>query len=265
MTAPRIARGHRGPTGGRNSASQDSLDAASDALQSLYAHLDPHAQAEQFLEQVCKHAVDLIADADMAGITIGGSDTTFRTVAATHQLVRTVDSIQFRLDYGPSVTSSRTGTVVRAHASEAHSRWPQFASAAKAVGAVSFLSMPLPGRERPLGTLNLYSHDLRGFTGADVALLQLFAVTSAYALHSSQRLDIARKHAMDLERALESRGVIEQAKGIIMGTHHVDADRAFRILIQDSQRSNVKLRVIAQQYIDGAIDPRQATNKPETN
>ncbi len=156
----------------------------------------------------------------MAGITIGGSDTTFRTVAATHQLVRTVDSIQFRLDYGPSVTSSRTGTVVRAHASEAHSRWPQFASAAKAVGAVSFLSMPLPGRERPLGTLNLYSHDLRGFTGADVALLQLFAVTSAYALHSSQRLDIARKHAMDLERALESRGVIEQAKGIIMGTHH---------------------------------------------
>ncbi|WP_459679801.1 ANTAR domain-containing response regulator, partial [Rhodococcus sp. no. 34] len=175
------------------------------------------------------------------------------------------DSIQFRLDYGPSVTSSRTGTVVRAHASEAHSRWPQFASAAKAVGAVSFLSMPLPGRERPLGTLNLYSHDLRGFTGADVALLQLFAVTSAYALHSSQRLDIARKHAMDLERALESRGVIEQAKGIIMGTHHVDADRAFRILIQDSQRSNVKLRVIAQQYIDGAIDPRQATNKPETN
>ena len=94
---------------------------------------------------------------------------------------------------------------------------------------------------------------------------KLFAVTSAYALHSSQRLDIARKHAMDLERALESRGVIEQAKGIIMGTHHVDADRAFRILIQDSQRSNVKLRVIAQQYIDGAIDPRQATNKPETN
>src|SRR3546814_16311504 len=69
---------------------------------------------------------------------------------------------------------------------------------------------------------------------------------------------------MDLERALESRGVIEQAKGIIMGTHHVDADRAFRILIQDSQRSNVKLRVIAQQYIDGAIDPRQATNKPAT-
>ncbi len=95
--------------------------------------------------------------------------------------------------------------------------------------------------------------------------LSVSAVTSSYALHSSQRLDIARKHAMDLERALESRGVIEQAKGIIMGTHRVDADRAFRILIQDSQRSNVKLRVIAQQYIDGAIDPRQATNKPETN
>src|SRR3546814_12492295 len=99
MAAPRIARGHRGPTGGRNSASQDSLDAASDALQSLYAHLDPHAQAEQFLEQVCRHAVDLIADADMAGITIGGSDPTFRTPAPTPHPVPTVHSTHYHLDY----------------------------------------------------------------------------------------------------------------------------------------------------------------------
>lgn len=256
--APRIDSDHRTPIGVHNAASQGSLDAISSAMKSLYAQLDPHTQAELFLVEVCRHAVALIEDADMAGITVGGSESTFRTVAATHQLVRTIDSIQFRSGYGPCVTSARTGTVVRAHSSEAHSRWPQFASAAKSIGVASFVSTPLPGRDRPLGTLNLYSHDSRGFTGADVALLQLFAVTSAYALHSSQRLDMARRHAMDLERALESRGAIDQAKGIIMGTRHVDAERAFQILIDESQRSNVKLRVVAQQYITGAVKPDPA-------
>lgn len=234
----------------RHFASSSKLDATSEALRSLYSQLDPPTH---FLDQLCKHAVDLVDDAHMAGITVAESDSVHHTLAATDRLVHTVDLIQFKLRTGPALVSANSMSVVHAHSDEACSRWPQFFSAAKTFGISSFLSVPLPGHGGPLRTLNLYSRDNRGFTGTDVALIQLFALTAAYALHSSQRLYLAHTRAKDLDLALESRGIIDQAKGIIMGTRHVDAEDAFSILIQESQKSNIKLRVIAQQHIAATV------------
>ncbi|MCJ0902931.1 GAF and ANTAR domain-containing protein [Rhodococcus sp. ARC_M6] len=226
------------------------MDATSEALSSLYSHLDPPTH---FLDQLCKHAVNLADDAHMAGITATESDSTHRTIATTDRLVHSVDAIQFKLRTGPALASANSISVVHAHSDEASSRWPHFFSAARTFGISSFLSVPLPGHDGPLGTLNLYSRNNRGFTAADVALVQLFAITAAYALRNSQCLALIGKRAADLELALESRGIIEQAKGIIMGTRHVDADHAFSILIQESQKSNIKLRVIAQQHIAATV------------
>ncbi|MDI9916023.1 GAF and ANTAR domain-containing protein [Rhodococcus sp. IEGM 1379] len=226
------------------------MEATSEALRSLYSQLDPPAH---FLDQLCKHAVELVDDAHMAGITVVESDSVHHTIAATDRLVHTVDAIQFKLRTGPALVSANSTAVVHAHSDEASIRWPQFFSAARTFGISSFLSVPLPGHNGSLGTLNLYSRDNRGFTGTDVALVQLFAIASAYALHNSQRLALVGKRVADLELALESRGIIDQAKGIIMGTRHVDADHAFSILIQESQKSNIKLRVIAQQHIAAAV------------
>ncbi|MFE4500606.1 GAF domain-containing protein [Rhodococcus sp. NPDC056743] len=246
------------------------LTATTDALRSLYAQPDPRTDAEHFLQQICNHAVDIVDGAHMAGITIAESDSTHRTVAATDERVHTVDELQFRLGAGPAVESANTSGVVHAHSAEASRRWPQFAGEAHHAGVSSFLSAPLPGQGQPLGTLNLYSRDQRGFTDADAAVIELFALTAYFALLSSHRLELARARTRDLELALESRGVIEQAKGIIMGTRHVTADDAFAMLIQESQTSNIKLRIVAQQHIAAAIHPGQTNadshdTRPSTN
>ncbi|WP_415395095.1 ANTAR domain-containing protein [Rhodococcus globerulus] len=234
------------------------LRATTDALRSLYAQPDKHTDDGHFLEQICNHAVDIIDSAHHAGITVAESDSTHRTVAATDDLVHSVDELQFQLGVGPAVESAHASCVVHAHSSEANRRWPQFAGEARRAGVSSFLSAPLPGQGQPLGTLNLYSRDQYGFTDADAAIIELFALTAYFALRSSHRLELARARTRDLELALESRGVIEQAKGIIMGTRHVTADDAFSLLIQESQMSNIKLRVVAQQHIAAAINPSQA-------
>lgn len=260
MSPPHAERNYGTGSGAKSFASSERLVAVTDALRSLYAQPEPQAHSEHFLGELCKHAVNIIDSAHMAGITVAESDSTYRTIAATDRLVHAVDAVQFRLETGPALDSGRTGTAIRAHSSEAGHRWPQFSCIAKVVGISSFLSVPIPGRDRPIGTLNLYSRSHCGFVGTDVALLQLLALTSSYTLHTSQRFARAQSRTRDLELALQSRAVIEQAKGIIMGTRHVDADHAFSILIQESQSTNIKLRVIAQQYIAAAVgtDPARA-------
>lgn len=239
----------------RSFTQKDRLASATAALQSAYSQLDSQPHPDHFLEQLCKYAVSTIDGAQMAGMTVIGSDPTRRTIAATDHLVRTLDSIQFKVGAGPAVESMESATAVHAHSTEARSRWPQFAGATSITGIMSFLSVPLPGHDQPLGSLNLYSYHPRGFTAADVTVLQLFAVAAAFSLHSSRRLARSRARISDLELALESRGAIEQAKGIIMSTQRVDADHAFAILIQESQSSNIKLRTIAQQHIAAVFHP----------
>jgi GAF domain-containing protein len=246
------------------------LRATAEALRSLYSQPDQHTDDEHFLRQICSHAVDIVDSAHMAGITVAESDSTHRTVAATDDVVHAVDELQFRLGAGPAVESADTSCVVHAHSAEANRRWPQFAGEAHHAGVSSFLSAPLPGQGQTLGTLNLYSRDQHGFTDADAAVIELFALTAYFALRSSHQLELARARTRDLELALESRGVIEQAKGIIMGTRHVTADDAFSLLIQESQTSNIKLRIVAQQHIAAAVRPRETEvssheARPSTN
>ncbi|MGW8538689.1 ANTAR domain-containing protein [Rhodococcus qingshengii] len=227
------------------------LDAAAEALQELYRALNPADHVEIYLTRLCEHAVDLIEDADMAGVTVLDHGGAVTTAAATSQTVAVVDQLQYRSGSGPFIDAAGSEEVVAADQEAALARWPGFATEAATSGVLSFLSIPLPPHESgPGAVVNLYGSRSDGFVRSEVALMKLFTTAAGFAIAGAERYRGAREVALQLERALDSRSVIDQAKGVLRAVHGVDADAAFAMLVDKSQRTNTKLRVVAEELLD---------------
>jgi small neutral amino acid transporter SnatA (MarC family) len=137
-------------------------------------------------------------------------------------------------------------------------RWPAFTKTAADRGVLSTLSLPLTAGPGAIGALNMYSKTVNGFVDDDEAAV--FGVQAAIVLSNAQAFWAAQQLASDLEIALESRAVIEQAKGIIIGARRCSPDAAFDILVKQSQRENRKLREVAVEIVrDAATDPDSPT------
>jgi GAF domain-containing protein len=128
-------------------------------------------------------------------------------------------------------------------------RWPDWATRATAAGAHSSLSVGLPVHEQVSGALNIYSLDPKAFDEDAIVLAQTFAGYAAVALANAHLYDVTATLAQQLQAAMESRAVIEQAKGILMGQRRCSADEAFAILAKLSQDSNRKVRDIAEALV----------------
>jgi GAF domain-containing protein len=119
----------------------------------------------------------------------------------------------------------------------------------------SYLSAPLHVDEEFVGSLNLYSTQAHGFGDLDEALLRLYTTAAAAAIANTRRYAHARDLATQLGQALDSRAVIDQARGILMATHGIDAEQAFALLAKESQNTNVKLREVAARLVESIGRP----------
>jgi GAF domain-containing protein len=128
-------------------------------------------------------------------------------------------------------------------------RWPAFAAAANDVGMRSFLASPLIAADQAIGSLNLYSTSPDGFDELDDALVALFSAQASVALANARLYRSAQRLSDQLQEALDSRAVIEQAKGVLMAQHRVGPEEAFELLRDRSQRENRKLRDVAREVV----------------
>jgi hypothetical protein len=153
--------------------------------------------------------------------------------------------VQYDNDRGPCLDAARTRTVFEVREMADDDRWPEFAAAALGHGMRSSLSMPVVVANDGLGALNFYDHRPGFFDSSKRELADLFAgqcaIVSTYWNASNE--------ATNLARAMETRAVIEQAKGVIMGATGCTADDAFSLLTEQSQRENRKLREIAEEIV----------------
>lgn len=229
------------------------LDATAQALQDLYLALNPAEHVETYLNRLCQHVIELVEDADMAGVTVLDEEGSASTAALTSQAVAVIDELQYRSGAGPCLEAAESAEIVVADQNAAVDRWPGFASEARTYGVASFLSIPLPPLEAGVGTgaVNVYGCRPDGFARSEVALMNLFTTAAGYAISSTERYRGAHQLALELERALESRAVIDQAKGVLMAVHGVGAVAAFEMLVEKSQRSNTKLWVVAEELLAG--------------
>ena len=142
--------------------------------------------------------------------------------------------------------------------------YPEFAEAAQAHGIQSSLSLPLVAGDEGLGALNLYARTANGFPPEDEALDVELAAAAAIVFANASAYREAVQLSDQLGEAMQSRAVIEQAKGILMArSPHLSAENAFDLLRKASQRENVKLRDIAQRLVERRQgDPGDAEPPP---
>ena len=173
-----------------------------------------------------------------------------RTVAFTGDLAVDLDERQYRSGFGPCLDVAVSGETIQVDTSD-DSRYPEFSAAARRLGVTHSLSVGLPIPQRTIGALNIYG-SAGPFTDRDVESARAFAGHAAVAVANAALFASTADLARNLQIAMASRAVIEQAKGIVMAQRRCSADEAFEVLRAASQRQNVKLRVLCQSIVDSA-------------
>lgn len=174
------------------------------------------------------------------------------TPAWTGQLALDLDEAQFACGYGPCLDAAVGQEIREVCDAREETRWPGYTPACVERGVLSSLSMPVPVRENIHGSLNLYATRAGSFDEAAKDTGREFAsYVAVVAVRNIHLYETVRERANHLDTAMRSRAVIEQAKGILMSQRRCGADEAFSLLAAASQRSNRKLRDIAQAMVDG--------------
>ncbi|CAM4271992.1 GAF and ANTAR domain-containing protein [Kibdelosporangium persicum] len=228
------------------------LDEFTSAMTNLTEALDAGAPSREILDAVCAEAIRAIPGADMASIT-AISDSHPRTAAYTDPRARQLDQAQYDIGDGPCLRAARTGAIIRLSVGTASEMWPDFVAVAKRLEVGSYLAAPLHVDDNLAGAINLFGFGDHGFAEVDEKLLGLYTTVVTFALRTTRRYHNVRKLAVQFETAMQSRAVIEQAKGILMAIHKVSEAEAIARLIDQSQRTNVKLRIVAADFVHQAI------------
>jgi GAF domain-containing protein len=217
-------------------------------------------QLDATLTRVSLLAVEQIQGCDIAGVTLI-RDGKPVTAAFTDLEAPEIDSAQYETGEGPCLDAFRHNRVFTIRDTRGETRWPAFADMAAAHGILSTLSLPLRVNGDALGALNLYSRAVDGFVEDEVPAL--FASHAAVVLANAQAYWAAHALSEQLETAMKSRAVIEQAKGVLMQRDRCTADQAFERLRTESQHKNVKLRDLAKAIVESAAGPTRNDEEPD--
>ncbi|TFV72953.1 ANTAR domain-containing protein [Blastococcus sp. CT_GayMR19] len=197
------------------------------------------------LTDITRIAARGIPGAEATSITLLRGEKAF-TAAHHGEMALAADELQYEQGSGPCMDAGRGGVLLRVDDMRTEQRWPDYVARVQQTGVRSSLSVPLPYQGSWIGALNNYSTRPAAFAspeslraGLDVAEVVAVAVANADAHHQ------LGEQARNMRVAMESRAVIEQAKGVLMAQRRVDAEQAFEILREASQRYNRKLRDIA--------------------
>jgi GAF domain-containing protein len=217
------------------------------------------ANLQAALQRVAETGCSQITGCAAASVTIIEGERKV-TVGSTSEVAEVLDTAQYAGDDGPCLTAAREQRLVRVHDTAIDERWPTFSSSARSHGVASSLSVPLslPG-DNKFGGFNVYSNAPGGFGEADEELCQAFASQASIVVANAQAYWAVLELSLNLTKAMESRAVIEQAKGMLMSTHRIGADAAFEILRVQSQSSNRKLRDVAAELVNDGIGESSAT------
>lgn len=213
----------------------------------LYDLLAGTETVEEFAAGLARAAVDHMDVRVSCGLTAQLEGRTV-TIASSDILARELGQIQDTTGEGPSLDAIATGVPVEV-TDPASAIWPAWRDAALRHGLRQAFLLPLIRGDETLGVLNLYSTSSTPFTDDDREAAHTFATHATGSLMVAIRLVHLAELTGHLEVALESRGVIDQAKGILIAENHCTPEEAMALLRKASQNRNVKLRDLAAQIV----------------
>lgn len=207
----------------------------------------------ELLELLVERSVELL-DATAAGLVLVDNGGALRLMASTSEAMELVELFQVQNDEGPCLDCSRSGeAVIVEDLAAVAQRWPLFAPFAVAGGFRSAHALPLRLRGQVIGALNLFRNETGGLAQADVSAGQAMADMAAVAILQSRAVREGHVVADQLQHALQSRIVIEQAKGLLAGRAGIDVEEARSWLRSYARAHARQLTVVAQDVVAGVL------------
>jgi hypothetical protein len=210
-----------------------------------------------FLHLLTDRAVALLG-ASAAGVVLADPRGELRVAAASSEEAELLELFQLQNDQGPCLECFRTGQPVTATGlagtglAGPDQRWPRFAAAATQAGFQTVQALPMRLRDQVIGALNLFSTELEPLGPADLPTGQAVADVATIGLLHERNVRRSETVAEQLQRALNSRVTIDQAKGKLAERLGIDMDRAFTMLRDYARNSNQRLTDVARTFVEGA-------------
>ena len=204
-----------------------------------------------FLHVLTDRSVQLL-DVSAAGLLLADPRGELRVVAASSQAARLLELFQLQNDQGPCLDCFRTGRPVAAADLAAEARWPRFAAAAQQAGFAAVQALPMRLRDQVIGALNLFRAVPGALAPADIRIGQALADVATISLLHERSMRHSDTLTEQLQTALNSRVIIEQAKGKLAERLGLDTDQAFSVLRDHARTRNLCLSDVALAFIDGS-------------
>jgi transcriptional regulator with GAF, ATPase, and Fis domain len=205
-----------------------------------------------FLHILTDRSVSLLA-VSAAGVMLADPRGELRVAAASSEAAGLIELFQIQNDQGPCLDCFRTGQpVTAADLTGPDQRWPQFAAAASRAGFRAVEALPMRLRNEVIGALNLFRAAPEPLSPADLRIGQALADVATIGLLQERAVRRVETVAEQLQGALNSRVVVEQAKGKLAERLSIDMDEAFGLLRAYARNSNQRLTDVARNFVDSA-------------
>jgi GAF domain-containing protein len=220
-----------------------------DAFAALADTLVDDYDAVELLQTLVDNCRDLL-DVTAAGILLTDADSALEVVASTSEASHLVEVMQLSAQAGPCIDCFETGeTVSVPDISESPDKWRAFRDSAARQGFASMLALPMRLRETTIGALNLLRAEAGELNERDVRAAQALADVATIGILHARSLRESDAVRNQLQRALNSRIVIEQAKGVLSQTHNVSTDEAFNLMRRYARSHGLLLSSVAEQLV----------------
>ncbi len=195
------------------------------------------------------------AHVDVAGVMLHTSEGLLQWVASSNESPRMLELFELQLEEGPSAECFKSGPISNHLFEVGNTQWPKLSARAIEQGFSTMHCIPMRLEEKTIGVLNCFASNERWLGDHDLALVQDMADIATIAIFESQLAFDATKLNEHLATALESRIVIEQAKGIMSQSLEGDIEAAFQQIRAYSRNNNLGLSKVARDVCDGTLLP----------
>lgn len=206
----------------------------------------------EFLHALCERCAELMEAAEV-GVALKNRQGDLQAMASSTERMRVLELFEMQCDEGPSFECVTRGAPIEATqlSSETLTRWPRFQRAALEAGYRQVLALPLRLRDDTIGAVSIFGDEPQELPAADLAFAQALADIANIAILRERAVHDSQLVVDQLQGALKSRIVIEQAKGMLAQHHRIPVDEAFNLLRTQSRSHNRRITDVAQSIVTG--------------
>jgi GAF domain-containing protein len=231
------------------------IERLADAFVDVVASLATDFDVIDFVHTVAGHAAE-ITGTSAAGLMLADADGRLHYVGASSEEVGLLELFQLQHDEGPCLDCFSSGqAVIDVDLARDPPRWPTFGPHALALGVRSVHAFPMRVRDKVLGALNVFGSEPGAMSPDEKRVVQALADVASIALLQERALHQAEILTEQLSYALNSRIVIEQAKGAVARMFGISVDEAFELIRSQARSDRMRLTDLAYQVVDSPKGP----------